>query len=90
MDTIVKKSAIICQVSEDTEEQFARDSIGSESHDDTHHRPATIIHFTLLHGREQTFTVVLFYYHRRFFGKHILLAELVGGDSHWFCNEILQ
>ena len=77
-------------MSEDTEEQFASDGIREEPRDDSHHCPASIIHLALLHGGEKTPTVVVLHYHRRFFGKQIVLTKLVCGDGHVFCNEILQ
>jgi len=69
-------------VSEDTKEEFAVDGIGDEAHNNTHHCPTTIVHFTLLHWGEETLAVVLFHNHLRFFGEHILLAIFVSCYSH--------
>ena len=77
-------------MSEDAKKELASDGIREEPRDDSHHCPASIIHLTLLHGREQTLAVVVFYHHGRFFGEQILLSELVSRDGHVFCNEILQ
>ena len=77
-------------MSEDTKEELAVDGIGNEAHDDTHHRPASIIHLFLLPGREETLTVVVLHYHLRFLGEQVVLSVLICGYGHVFCNEILQ
>jgi hypothetical protein len=70
-------------MSEDAEKELASGSIRDESHDDTHHCPASIVHLALLHWREETFTVVVLNHHLWFFGEHIVLTILVGCDSHF-------
>ena len=77
-------------MSEDAEKEFACNGIREEPRDNTHHCPTSIIHFTLLHGGEETLTVVVFYYHLGFFSEQVVLSVLICGDGHVFCNEILQ
>ena len=77
-------------MSEDAEKELASDGIREEPRDNTHHCPASIIHFTLLHGREETLTVVVLHYHLRFLGEQVVLSVLICGYGHVFCNEILQ
>ena len=77
-------------MSEDAEKELASDGIREEPRDDSHHCPASIIHLTLLHWGEETLTVVVLHYHLRFFSEQVVLTILICGDSHVFCNEILQ
>ena len=77
-------------MSEDAEKELACDGIREEPRDNTHHRPASIVHFTLLHGREETLAVVVLHYHLGFFSEQVVLSVLICGDGHVFCNEILQ
>ena len=77
-------------MSEDAEKELARDGIREEPRDDSHHCPASIIHLTLLHGGEETLTVVVLHYHLGFFSEQVVLSVLICGDGHVFCNEILQ
>ena len=76
------------QSSENAEEKFTCDSIREESRDHSHHCPASVIHFTVLHGGEETFTVVVFHHHLGFFGKQIVLTELVCCDCHGFVTNL--
>ena len=77
-------------MSEDAKKEIASDGIGQSTRDDAHHCPTSIIHLTLLHGREETLTIVVLHYHLGFLSKKIILSKLICGDSHVFCNEILQ
>ena len=77
-------------MSEDAEKELACDGIREEPRDDSHHCPASIIHLTLLHGGEETLTVVVLNYHLGFFGEQVVLSVLICGDGHVLCNEILQ
>ena len=77
-------------MSEDAEKELACDGIREEPRDNTHHSPASIVHLSLLHRREETLTVVVLHNHLGFFSEQIVLTILVCGDSHLFCNEILQ
>ena len=69
-------------MSEDAEKELACDGIREEPRDDSHHSPASIIHLTVLHGGEETLTIVVLYYHLGFFGEQIVLTEFVGCNSH--------
>ena len=75
-------------MSEDAEKELASDGIREEPRDDSHHCPASIIHLTLLHWREETLAVVVLHYHLRFFGEQVVLPVFIRGDSHWFCKEV--
>ena len=77
-------------MSEDAEKELACDGIREEPRDDSHHCPASIIHLTLLHGGEETLAVVVLHNHLGFFSEQVVLTILICGDSHVFCNEILQ
>ena len=77
-------------MSEDAEKELACDGIREEPRDNAHHCPASIIHLTLLHGGEETLTVIVLNYHLGFFSEQVVLSVLIGGDGHVFCNEILQ
>ena len=77
-------------MSEDAEKELASDCIRDETRDNTHHCPASIIHFTLLHWREETLTVIVLHNHLGFFSEQVVLSVLICGDGHVFCNEILQ
>ena len=76
-------------MSEDTKEELAVDDIGNEAHDNTHHRPASIIHLLLLPGGEETLLIVVFNDHGWFNRPHILLSLLVCSDGHfYFCKDL--
>ena len=75
-------------MSEDAKKELASDGIREESRDDSHHCPASIIHLTILHGGEETLTVVVLHYHLGFFGKQIVLPELICCNSHVVCKEV--
>ena len=77
-------------MSENAEKELTSDGIREEPRDDSHHSPASIIHLTLLHGREETLTVVVLHYDLGFFSEQVVLSVLICGDGHVFCNEILQ
>ena len=77
-------------MSEDAKKELASDGIREEPRDDSHHCPASIIHFAILHWREETLTVVVLHYHLGFLGEQVVLSVLICGDGHVFCNEILQ
>ena len=69
-------------MSEDAKKELASDGIREEPRDDSHHCPASIIHLTVLHGGEETLTIVVLYYHLGFLGEQIILSILVRCNSH--------
>ena len=72
----------IIVTSEDTEKEFASDSVGKETRDDAHHRPATIVTFDTFHRCSETFRMIIINHHLRLFGKHIHLPKFISSYSH--------
>jgi len=70
----------IIVTSEDTEKEFASDSVGKETRDDTHHRPATIVTLDAFHRGSKTLGVIVIDNHLRFFGPHVILTHFVSSN----------
>ena len=68
--------------SEDSKEQFTSNQVRKQPTNNTHHRPASVVHLSILLRWEQTLTIVVLYYDLRFFCKDVLLSVLVRGGSH--------
>ena len=70
----------IIVTSEDTEKEFASDSVGKETRDDTHHRPATIVTLDAFHRGSKTLGVIVINNHLGFLCPHVILTHFVGGN----------